>query len=153
MTERERDRQTEHERGRGRERETQNLKEAPGSELSATEPDTGLEPMSVRPRPESKLDAQPTEPPRCPQKITNKKILKKNVQVNSKHMETFSTLLTIREMQMKTTMRYHFIPTRMATVNVDETSIGEDAETLEPSHTDGRNAKWCSTGENTWVDP
>ena len=31
----ERDRETEHERGRGRERETQNLKQAPGSELSA----------------------------------------------------------------------------------------------------------------------
>ena len=30
-----RERQTEHEQGRGRERETQNLKQAPGSELSA----------------------------------------------------------------------------------------------------------------------
>ena len=38
-------RETEHERGRVRERqrETQNLKQAPGSELSATEPDAGLE--------------------------------------------------------------------------------------------------------------
>ena len=39
-----RQRQTEHERGRVRERETQNMKQAPGSELSATEPDMGLEP-------------------------------------------------------------------------------------------------------------
>ena len=37
-----RQRETEHEWGRVRERETQNLKQAPGSELSA-EPDAGLE--------------------------------------------------------------------------------------------------------------
>ena len=34
--------ETKHERGRVRERETQNLKQAPGSELSA-QPDAGLE--------------------------------------------------------------------------------------------------------------
>ena len=38
-----RQRETEHEWGRGRERETQNLKQAPGSELSAQGPDSGLE--------------------------------------------------------------------------------------------------------------
>ena len=38
-----RQRETEHERGRVRERETQNLKQAPGSELSAQGPDAGLE--------------------------------------------------------------------------------------------------------------
>ena len=45
---RERDRQTEHEQGRGRERkrETQNSKQVPGSELSAPQPDMGLEPMN-----------------------------------------------------------------------------------------------------------
>ena len=41
---RQRERQTEHEQGRKRERETQNLKQAPGSELSA-EPNAGLELM------------------------------------------------------------------------------------------------------------
>ena len=43
MREKERQRACEHERGRGRERETQNLKQAPGSEPSAQEPDVGLE--------------------------------------------------------------------------------------------------------------
>ena len=38
-----RQRDTEHERGRVSERETQNLKQAPGSELSAQGPDAGLE--------------------------------------------------------------------------------------------------------------
>ena len=42
----ERQRDTEHEWGRGRERETQNLKQAPGSELTAPEPDVGLEPTN-----------------------------------------------------------------------------------------------------------
>ena len=36
-----RQRETEHERGRVRERETQNLKQAPGSELSAQSPTRG----------------------------------------------------------------------------------------------------------------
>ena len=42
------EREAEHKQGRGRERgrETQNLKEAPGSELSDTEPDAGLQLMS-----------------------------------------------------------------------------------------------------------
>ena len=49
----------------GRERETQNLKQAPGSELSTQSPTRGSNPRAVRSRPEPKSDAQPTEPPRC----------------------------------------------------------------------------------------
>ena len=46
----ERQRKTEHEQGRGREREreTQNLKQAPGSELSAQSPTRGSNPPTVR---------------------------------------------------------------------------------------------------------
>ena len=44
--------------GRGRERETQNLEQGPGSELSAQEPNAGLElRRAVRSGPEPKLDA------------------------------------------------------------------------------------------------
>ena len=46
-----------------RERETQNLKQAPGSELSAQSPTWGLNPRAMRSRPELKWDAQPAEPP------------------------------------------------------------------------------------------
>ena len=46
--ERERERETEHEQGRERERKTQNLKQAPGSELSEHSPTWGLNSQTVR---------------------------------------------------------------------------------------------------------
>ena len=49
-----------------RERETQNLKEAPGSELSAQSPTWGSNSQTARSCPEPKSAAQPTEPPRRP---------------------------------------------------------------------------------------
>ena len=45
---RETETETEHEQGRGRERETQNLKQAPGSELSAESLMLGLNSRTVR---------------------------------------------------------------------------------------------------------
>ena len=49
-----------------RERETQNLKQTPGSELSAQSLTWGSNSSTARSCPEPKSDAQPTEPPRRP---------------------------------------------------------------------------------------
>ena len=40
--------------------------------------------------------------------------------------------------------QYHLTPVRMAIIKKQTTSVGEDVEKLEPLHTVGGNAKWCS---------
>ena len=57
--------------GAERETETQNTKQAPGSGLLAPSPTWGSNWRTTRSWPEPKLDAYPTEPPRCPWSFLN----------------------------------------------------------------------------------
>jgi hypothetical protein len=58
-----------------------------------------------------------------------------------KHMKKCSPFLTIKEMQVKTTLRLHLTPLELPSSNTPTTTgVGKDVGEKEPSYTAGGNS-------------
>jgi hypothetical protein len=56
----------------------------------------------------------------------NRQFSKKEVQITTEYLKNCSTFLVIKEMQIKTTLRFHLIPVRMAIFKGNKTNACED---------------------------
>lgn len=71
---------------------------------------------------------------------------KDDMQIVNKDMKRRSTSSVIREMEIKTTMRYHFILTKMSLIKKIITNVDGQVE-LELLYIADGHVKWCSHSE------
>ena len=64
--------------------------------------------------------------------------------MTNRHMKRSSTLLIIREIRIKTIMRYLLIPVKMAIIKKSTINVREGVERREPSYTIDGNISWYS---------
>ena len=75
----------------------------------------------------------------------NRCFSKEEMQMANWHTKRCSTLLTIRELQVKTTMRCHLMSVRMAVIKKNTNkNVSKDVEKKDPLYIIAANVSWCS---------
>ena len=78
-------------------------------------------------------------------KDLSRHFIKEDIQMTNMHMKRCTTPLVIREIKIKTTMRYHYTPTKMAvSKRTDNTKCWQRCGETGSLYSTGGNVKWFS---------